>query len=178
MGNLTSSESIICKELTKTIQQLTSAAACLICKELTKPIHQLTSAVACLICSEPTKPIQQLTSAVACLICKELTKLIQQLTSAVSRSIILVERIFLLLSLLVKLPIGIFWHLSVFLLLSTTPKATYVVRWSERHWSHLSHSQTQRDYSSRKRSVGKLWCVLPSASMIKIGFFWIFEREI
>ena len=70
------------------------------------------------------------------------------------------------------------WHLSVFLLLSSTPKATYVVRWSERHRSHLSHSQTQRDYSSRKRSVGKLWCVLPSASMIKIGFFWIFEREI
>ena len=37
---------------------------CLICKELTKPIHQLTSAAACLICKELTKPIHQLTSAV------------------------------------------------------------------------------------------------------------------
>ena len=91
MGNLTSSESIICKELTK-------------------PIHQLTSAVACLICSEPTKPIQQLTSAVACLICKELTKLSNSWHQQLAEVSFWWKGYFLLLSLLVKLPIGIFMY--------------------------------------------------------------------
>ena len=53
-----------------------------------------------------------------------------------------------------------------------------VVRCSECRRSHLSQSHTQRDYSSPLRSLEKLWCVLPCASMIKLGFFRIFKREI
>ena len=101
-------------------------------------------------------------------------------TAEVSWWIGFVSSLQMILSLLVKLPIGIFgvvlpWHLSVFLLLSTTQKATFVVRGSERHWSHLSLSHTQRYYSSPLRSLEKLWCALPCASMIKLGFFSNFQ---